>query len=131
MRKLICSAIASILLTACASAPSLKAKEPTSPKPITVKYNNAIGTEVPTDPDSTKNIDGHPVTSIVVTQCNLIVVVYLTMNNGQLVRFDKSSGLSADQLLAMAYTADRSQRTEVDCHSTGVVGYEDHKNNTL
>lgn len=69
---------------------------------------------------------GHPLTSVVVTQCNLIVTVYLTMPDGRLLRFDKSADIPAAQLLSMAYTATRSERVEVSCEQTGAVGHEHH-----
>jgi hypothetical protein len=62
----------------------------------------------------------------VVTQCNLIVAVYLTMPDGKLLRFDHSASVPAEQLLEMAYTASRSERVEVSCNQEGVVGYEKH-----
>jgi len=70
---------------------------------------------------------GHPMTAVVVTQCNLIVAVYLTMPDGRLLRFDKSAAIPADQLLSMAYTATRSERVEVSCEDAGAVGYEHHE----
>ena len=72
-------------------------------------------------------IQGHPLTSVVVTQCNLIVAVYLTMADGSLLRFDSSAAVPAEQLLQMAYTATRSERVEVSCNDAGgAVGYEKH-----
>lgn len=71
-------------------------------------------------------VPGHPLTSVVITQCNLIVAVYLTMPDGSLLRFDSSASVPADQLLQMAYTATRSERVEVSCNDTGAVGYEKH-----
>ena len=71
-------------------------------------------------------VQGHPLTSVVVTQCNLIVAVYMTMPDGKLLRFDKSANVPADQLLEMAYTATRSERVEVSCNDAGTVGYEKH-----
>ena len=71
-------------------------------------------------------VQGHPLTSVVVTQCNLIVAVYLTMQDGSLLRFDSSAKVSADQLLQMAYTATRSERVEVSCNDSGAVGFEKH-----
>ena len=71
-------------------------------------------------------VAGHPLTSVVVTQCNLIVAVYMTMPDGKLLRFDSSASVSADQLLQMAYTATRSERVEVSCNDAGAVGYEKH-----
>lgn len=71
-------------------------------------------------------IPGHPLTSVVVTQCNLIVAVYMTTSDGKLLRFDKSSSIPASQLLEMAYTATRSERVEVSCNDVGSVGHESH-----
>jgi hypothetical protein len=71
-------------------------------------------------------VPGHPLTSVVVTQCNLIVAVYMTMPDGSLLRFDNSASVPAEQLLQMAYTATRSERVEVSCNDTGAVGYEKH-----
>jgi hypothetical protein len=82
-------------------------------------------TEVPVEEDAPP-AQGHPLTSIVVTQCNLIVAVYMTMPDGRLLRFDHSAQVSAEQLLTMAYTATRSERVEVSCNDEGVVGYEHH-----
>jgi hypothetical protein len=72
-------------------------------------------------------VEGHPLTSVVVTQCNLIVAVYMTMPDGRLVRFDHNADIPADQLVNMAYTAVRSERVEVSCESAGAVGYETHE----
>ena len=82
-------------------------------------------TEVPVEKEA-PNLPGHPLTSVVVTQCNLIVAVYLTMADGSLLRFDSSAAVPADQLLQMAYTATRSERVEVSCNDSGAVGYEKH-----
>jgi hypothetical protein len=71
-------------------------------------------------------VAGHPLTSVVVTQCNLIVAVYMTMPDGSLLRFDSKAAVSAEQLLQMAYTATRSERVEVSCNDAGAVGYEQH-----
>ena len=71
-------------------------------------------------------VAGHPLTSVVVTQCNLLVAVYMTMPDGKLLRFDSSASVPADQLLQMAYTATRSERVEVSCTDAGAVGYEKH-----
>ena len=71
-------------------------------------------------------VAGHPLTSVVVTQCNLLVAVYMTMPDGKLLRFDSSASVPADQLLQMAYTAARSERVEVSCNDAGAVGYEKH-----
>ncbi len=82
-------------------------------------------TEVPVEKNAPP-AEGHPLTSVVVTQCNLIVAVYMTMPDGRLLRFDHNAQVSADQLLTMAYTATRSERVEVSCNDEGVVGYEHH-----
>jgi hypothetical protein len=83
-------------------------------------------TEVPAEKNA-PTLPGHPLTSVVVTQCNLIVAVYMTMPDGTLLRFDKSASVPADQLLQMAYTATRSERVEVSCNDAGgAVGYEKH-----
>jgi hypothetical protein len=71
-------------------------------------------------------IPGHPLTSVVVTQCNLVVAVYMTMPDGKLLRFDSTAAVSAQSLVEMAYTATRSERVEVSCNETGAVGYETH-----
>ncbi len=83
-------------------------------------------TEVPVEKNAPPAA-GHPLTSVVVTQCNLIVAVYLTMPDGRLLRFDKTAAIPADQLLSMAYTATRSERVEVSCEDVGAVGYEEHE----
>jgi len=85
----------------------------------------AHGTEVPAEKNA-PDVAGHPLTSVVVTQCNLIVAVYVTMPDGRLLRFDHTAAVPADQLLAMAYTATRSERVEVSCNDAGAVGYERH-----
>ena|SRR6185436_2366131 len=87
----------------------------------------AQAAEVPVNADATV-VDGHPITSVVITQCNLIVAVYLTMEDGKLLRFDKDAGVDADKMITMAYSATRSERVEVACDSkgVGVVGYEKH-----
>jgi len=82
-------------------------------------------TEVPVEKNAPA-AEGHPLTSVVVTQCNLIVAVYLTMPDGRLLRFDKTAEIPATQLLSMAYTATRSERVEVSCENVGAVGFEHH-----
>jgi hypothetical protein len=76
---------------------------------------------------SALSVEGHPLTSVVVTQCNLIVAVYMTMPDGRLLRFDKSAGVPSQQLMTMAYSAPRSERVEVSCNDTGAAGYEPHE----
>jgi hypothetical protein len=83
-------------------------------------------TEVPVEKDAPK-VEGHPLTSVVVTQCNLIVAVYMTMPDGRLLRFDKSAAVPSEQLMTMAYSATRSERVEVSCNDVGAAGYEKHE----
>jgi hypothetical protein len=82
-------------------------------------------TEVPVEKEAPK-IDGHPLTSVVVTQCNMIVAVYMTMPDGRLLRFDKATAVPSEQLMTMAYSAIRSERVEVSCNDEGAAGYEKH-----
>lgn len=72
-------------------------------------------------------VEGHPLTSVVVTQCNLVVAVYMTLPDGRLLRFDKSNEIPIQQMLTMAYSATRSERVEVSCNDTGLKGYETHE----
>ncbi len=81
--------------------------------------------EVPIEKDAPK-VEGHPLTSVVVTQCNLIVAVYMTMPDGRLLRFDKATAVPSEQLMTMAYSAIRSERVEVSCNDVGTSGYEKH-----
>ncbi len=83
-------------------------------------------TEVPLDKDAI-TMPGHPLTAVVVTQCNLIVAVYMTMPDGRLLRFDKSASIPSEQLMNMAYSATRSERVEVSCNEAGAEGYEKHE----
>jgi len=121
------------LAQGCASSPpTAVAGVASAPTPASRATRTAVRampvahiTEVPVEKDAPP-AEGHPLTSVVVTQCNLIVAVYMTMPDGRLLRFDHSAQVSADQLLTMAYTATRSERVEVSCNDEGVVGYEHH-----
>jgi hypothetical protein len=95
------------------------------PKCVAEVMRVAQRTEVAVEKDAPA-VAGHPLTSVVVTQCNLIVAVYMTMPDGSLLRFDSKAAVPADQLLQMAYTATRSERVEVSCNDAGAVGYEQH-----
>jgi hypothetical protein len=88
----------------------------------------AQAAEVPVQKTGIEAVEGRPLTSVVITQCNLIVAVYVTMPDGKLLRFDKSDDVPADKMLGLAYSATRSERVEVACESkgVGVVGYEKH-----
>ena len=97
--------------------------DPTSTPRVT---HVAHVTEVPIEKEAPK-VDGHPLTSVVVTQCNLIVAVYMTMPDGRLLRFDKTTAVPSEQLMTMAYSATRSERVEVSCNDEGASGYEKHE----
>jgi len=85
----------------------------------------AGGEEIPPE-ENAPQVEGHPLTSVVVTQCNLIVAVYMTMPDGRLLRFDSRAQIDADALVSMAYSATRSERVEVSCNGLGSSGYETH-----
>lgn len=106
------SAIAKVILILCAIAIGAIAPQ-------------AYATEVPVEKNAPK-VEGHPLTSVLITQCNLIVAVYMTMPDGRLLRFDKSAAVPSEQLVTMAYSATRSERIEVSCNETGEVGHETH-----
>jgi hypothetical protein len=127
------------LMQGCASAPRNAASDVAAAPAVDSPAPAAVGsiasargvmpvahmTEVPVEKNAPPAA-GHPLTSVVVTQCNLIVAVYLTMPDGRLLRFDKTADIPADELLSMAYTATRSERVEVSCEDIGAVGYEHH-----
>jgi hypothetical protein len=115
MARSIAAALAGITLSA-------DAAEPTS----SLVRRVAHAVEVPVDKNALP-VEGHPLTSVVVTQCNLIVAVYMTMPDGRLLRFDKSANVPSEQLIKMAYSAPRSERVEVSCNDAGAAGYETHE----
>jgi hypothetical protein len=84
------------------------------------------GTELGSDKDAPV-VEGHPLTSVVVTQCNLVVAVYMTMPDGRFLRFDQKANVSAEELVTIAYTAAHSERVEVSCEGEGLVAYEKHE----
>jgi hypothetical protein len=84
------------------------------------------GTELGSDKDAPV-VEGHPLTSVVVTQCNLVVAVYMTMPDGRFLRFDQKANVSAEELVTVAYTAAHSERVEVSCEGEGLVAYEKHE----
>jgi hypothetical protein len=108
---------------AAAQEPANTNSEPTSTPHVT---HVAHVTEVPAEKEA-PNMEGHPLTSVVVTQCNLIVAVYMTMPDGRLLRFDKTTAVPSEQLMTMAYSATRSERVEVSCNDEGASGYEKHE----
>lgn len=107
------------------SQPAVESNSCAGPRCAAEVMRVAHRTEVPVEKDA-PNMPSHPLTSVVITQCNLIVAVYMTMADGSLLRFDSSASVPADQLLQMAYTATRSERVEVSCNDSGAVGYEKH-----
>lgn len=121
---LVVAAITLVTLTGAASAEPAASvsSEPTPAAHVTPVSH----VEVPIEKDAPK-VEGHPLTSVVVTQCNLIVAVYMTMPDGRLLRFDKSAAVPSEQLMTMAYSATRSERVEVSCNETGASGYEKHE----
>jgi hypothetical protein len=144
MKRLTCLALCSSLVTlaGCSSAP--RASDPataatdgiSSPTPHWQAAGSGTDaaratpvarvTEIPLDKDAT-TMPGHPLTSVIVTQCNLIVAVYMTMPDGRLLRFDKATAIPSEQLMNMAQSASRSERVEVSCNDNGVEGYEKHE----
>jgi hypothetical protein len=71
-----------------------------------------------------ESIEGSPLTAVVVTQCNQLLVVYITLPTGELVRIDQTNGIPWDQALSAANSALRSERVEVSCNGQGAEGYE-------
>ena len=111
---------AAVAATLAATTPAAHAAE------LTSGYVTQVAHEVPVDTNA-PSVEGHPLTSVVVTQCNLIVAVYMTMPDGRLLRFDKSANVPSEQLMSMAYSAPRSERVEVSCNDAGAAGYETHE----
>ena len=138
-RAILLAALVTLATVGCASAPRLsKASDERGtsavvPDPAAAAADLDSGhvthvshvTEVPVEKDAPQ-IDGHPMTAVVVTQCNLIVAVYMTMPDGRLLRFDQSNAVPSEDLLTMAYSATRSERVEVSCNNMGAAGYEKH-----
>ncbi len=135
---LLATLIAISLTQGCAISPQRAADNdaarprsaPTASAPSAVNPLRTISvahvTEIPVE-ENAPPAEGHPMTSVVVTQCNLIVAVYVTMPDGRLLRFDRSAQMPADQLISMAYTATRSERVEVSCNDVGSAGFEHHE----
>lgn len=74
----------------------------------------AKAVEIPLDAKHVP-IEGQPMSAVVVSQCSKLVAVYLTMPDGRLLRFDRTSGLPVTVVLEMADTAKRKERIEVAC----------------
>jgi hypothetical protein len=122
--SLLAAALTLATLTDYASAQQAAITDPQSTTTARATHVAHV-TEVPVEKEAPK-VEGHPLTSVVVTQCNLIVAVYMTMPDGRLLRFDKSAAVPSEQLMTMAYSATRSERVEVSCNDTGAAGYEKH-----
>jgi hypothetical protein len=122
--SLLAAALTLATLTDYASAQQAATTDPESTTTARATHVSHV-TEVPVEKAAPK-VEGHPLTSVVVTQCNLIVAVYMTMPDGRLLRFDKSAAVPSEQLMTMAYSATRSERVEVSCNDTGAAGYEKH-----
>ena len=94
---------------------------------------HAPASEVAQNPE-VKVQEGQPLTAVVVTQCNLVVAVYFTMQDGKLIRFDENagSGIKAEDLVTLAYnSAKRSERVEVGCDMPGLKAIEPHSRTDL
>jgi hypothetical protein len=122
--SLLAAALTLATLTDYASAQQAAITDPESTTTARSTHVSHV-TEVPVEKEAPK-VEGHPLTSVVVTQCNMIVAVYMTMPDGRLLRFDKSAAVPSEQLMTMAYSATRSERVEVSCNDTGAAGYEKH-----
>jgi len=92
---------------------------------VASRAETVMGVEVEINEDAVP-VEGRPTSAVAVTQCSLLVAVFLTMPDGRLLHFDSSSGVPVEKLLQMAYTAERSERIEVSCEDIGVNGYEKH-----
>jgi hypothetical protein len=114
--------------------PQDQSASPVSPvQALVLNGAHAPASEVAPNPEVNVR-DGQPLTAVVVTQCNLVVAVYFTMQDGKLIRFDKDAGSSikAEDLVDLAYnSAKRSERVEVGCDTPGLAATEAHSRNDL
>jgi hypothetical protein len=114
--------------------PQDQSTSPVSPvQALVLNGAHAPASEVAPNPEVDVR-DGQPLTAVVVTQCNLVVAVYFTMQDGKLIRFDKNAGSSikAEDLVDLAYnSAKRSERVEVGCDTPGVAATEAHSRTDL
>ena len=115
-------------------APRDQTASPITPvQALVLKGAHASASEVAPNPEVNVR-EGQPLTAVVVTQCNLVVAVYFTMQDGKLIRFDKDAGSSikAEDLVDLAYnSAKRSERVEVGCGTPGLAGTEAHSRTDL
>lgn len=56
-----------------------------------------------------------PWTAVAVTQCNLLVALFITSADGKLITIDKESGVSSADALRMGQKAKTATRIEVAC----------------
>jgi hypothetical protein len=114
------------------------AQQPTTPpispvQALVLKGVRAPASEIGKNPEVDVK-EGQPLTAVVVTQCNLVVAVYFTMQDGKLIRFDKNAGskIKAEDLVGLAYnSAKRSERVEVGCDTLGLKATEPHSRTDL
>jgi hypothetical protein len=116
------------------AVPQDQTTSPISPvQALVLNGAHAPASEVAPNPEVNVR-DGQPLTAVVVTQCNLVVAVYFTMQDGKLIRFDKDAGSSikAEDLVTLAYnSAKHSERVEVGCDTPGVAATEPHSRTDL
>ena len=116
------------------ASPQDRTASPVSPvQALVLSGKNAPASEVAQNPEVNVK-EGQPLTAVVVTQCNLVVAVYFTMQDGKLIRFDKNAGSSikAEDLVTLAYnSAKRSERVEVGCDTPGLTATEPHSRTDL
>ena len=114
--------------------PQDQTASPVSPvQALVLDGAHAPASEVAPNPE-VKVREGQPLTAVVVTQCNLVVAVYFTMQDGKLIRFDENagSGIKAEDLVTLAYnSAKRSERVEVGCDMPGLKATEPHSRTDL
>lgn len=79
-----------------------------------IALNKASSEDLPVNYEG-KPQPGQPLTAVVVTQCNLIVVAYITTGEGKLIRLDSTSGLSVQQLVAAVSLAKTLTSVAVAC----------------
>jgi hypothetical protein len=116
------------------ASPQVQTASPISPvQALVLNGVHAPASEVARNPEVNVR-EGQPLTAVVVTQCNLVVAVYFTMQDGKLVRFDKNAGsrIKAEDLVTLAYdSAKRSERVEVGCNTQGLKATEPHSRTDL
>lgn len=106
----------------------------TKPVQMEILGKSVQGAQVQPD-HAIETIEGQPLTAIVVTQCNLIEAVYLTMPDGKLLRFSANQleKIPAGDLVGFVYTrAKVSERIETDCRgAAGLPQFEKHSRSDI